>query len=92
MNKKLQTYYKIIFLLVLIQLVSTVATLTKNIAYGQQIELLKKEEASLISQESVLNQAIAQEISIQQLADDPSFEDTTNYLVLKVKDNALALR
>ena len=92
MNKKLQTYYKIIFLLVLIQLVSTVATLTKNIAYGQQIELLKKEEASLISQESVLNQAIAQEISIQQLADDPSFEDTSNYLVLKVKDNALALR
>ena len=92
MNKKLQTYYKIICLVVLVQLISTVATLTKNIAYGQQIELLKKEEASLISQESVLNQAIAQEISIQQLADDPSFEDTTNYLVLKVKDNALALR
>lgn len=92
MNKKIQTYYRIIFLVVLIQLISTVATLTKNIAYGQQIELLKKEEANLISQESVLNQAIAQEISIQQLADDPSFEDTTNYLVLKVKDNALALR
>ena len=92
MNKKIQTYYRIIFLLVLVQLISTVATLTKNIAYGQQIELLKKEEASLISRESVLNQAIAQEISIQQLADDPSFEDTTNYLVLKVKDNALALR
>ncbi len=92
MNKKLQTYYKIICLVVLVQLISTVATLTKNIAYGQQIELLKKEEANLISQESVLNQAIAQEISIQQLADDPSFEDTSNYLVLKVKDNALALR
>ena len=92
MNKKLQTYYRIIFLVVLVQLISTVATLTKNIAYGQQIELLKKEEANLISQESMLNQAIAQEISIQQLADDPSFEDTTNYLVLKVKDNALALR
>lgn len=92
MNKKIQNYYRIIFLVVLIQLISTVATLTKNIAYGQQIELLKKEEANLISQESVLNQAIAQEISIQQLADDPSFEDTTNYLVLKVKDNALALR
>jgi hypothetical protein len=92
MNKKLKNYYKIIGLIVLAQLISTVATLTQNIVYGQQIELLKKEQSNLISQESELNQAIAQEISIQQLTDHPDFEDTTNYLVLKVKDNALALR
>lgn len=92
MSKKLKNYYKIIGLIVLAQLISTVATLTQNIAYGQQIELLKKEQSSLISRESELNQAIAQEISIQHLADDPSFEDTTNFMLLKVKDNALALR
>lgn len=92
MNKKLKNYYKIIGFIVLVQLISTVATLTQNIAYGQQIELLKNEQAHLISRESELNQAIAQEISIEQLANHPDFEDTTNFLVVKVKDNALALR
>ncbi len=92
MNNKLKNYYKIICLIVLVQLISTVATLTKNIAYGQQIDLLKKEQATLISRESQLNQAIAQEISLQQLTNHPDFQDTTDFLVVKVKDNALALR
>ena len=92
MNKKLKNYYKIVFLLVSIQLISTVATLSKNIAYGQQIEVLRKKQEHLISRESELNQLIAQEISIRQLANDPDFENTTNLFIVKVKDNALALR
>jgi len=92
MNKKLKNYYKIVFLVVLIQLISTVATLSKNIAYGQQIEVLREKQEYLISKESQLNQLIAQEISIRQLADHPDFEDTTNLLVVKAKDSALALR
>jgi hypothetical protein len=92
MKKKIKNYYKILFLLVLIQLISTVATLSKNIAYGQQIEVLKEKQEYLISKDSHLNQLIAQEISIQQLANHPDFEDTNNLLIVKAKANALALR
>lgn len=92
MNKKIKNYYKIIFLALMIQLISTVATMSKNIAYGQQIEVLKEKQELLISKESQLNQLIAQEISIRQLAEYPDFEDTTNLIVVAAKDNALALR
>ena len=92
MSKKLKNYYKIVFLILLIQLISTVATLSKNIAYGQQIEVLSKKQEALISRESQLNHLIAQEISIRELAKHPDYEDSNNLLIVKVKDNALALR
>lgn len=92
MNKKLKNYYKIILLTIMIQLISTVINMSKNIAYGQQIELLKEKQELLISKESQLNQLIAQEISIRQLAEYPDFEDTSNLIVVTAKDNALALR
>jgi len=65
MNKKIRNYYRIVFLLMMIQLISTVANLSKNIAYGQQIEVLKEKQELLISKESQLNQLIAEEISIR---------------------------
>jgi hypothetical protein len=92
MNKKLKNYYKIILLTIMIQLISTVINMSKNIAYGQQIELLKEKQELLISKESQLNQLIAQEISIRQLAEYQDFEDTSNLIVVTAKDNALALR
>jgi len=92
MNKKLKNYYKIILLTIMIQLISTVINMSKNIAYGQQIEVLKEKQELLISKESQLNQLIAQEISIRQLAEYPDFEDTSNLIVVTAKDNALALR
>ncbi|HOA12262.1 hypothetical protein KBB59_02860 [Candidatus Woesebacteria bacterium] len=92
MNKKIRNYYRIVFLLMMIQLISTVANLSKNIAYGQQIEVLKEKQELLISKESQLNQLIAEEISIRQLAEYPGFEDTNNLIVVTAKDNALALR
>ena len=92
MNKKLNNYYKIIFLIVLAQLISCVITLSQNIAYGQQIEVLKQKQETLISRESQLNQAIAQEISLQQLAKHSDFVDTSHFLVVTIKDNSLALR
>jgi hypothetical protein len=92
MSKKIKNYYKIIFLALMIQLISTVATMSKNIAYGQQIEVLKEKQELLISKESQLNQLIAQETSIRQLAEYPDFEDTHNLIVVTAKDNALALR
>ena len=92
MNKKIRNYYRIVFLLMMIQLISTVANLSKNIAYGQQIEVLKEKQELLISKESQLNQLIAEEISIRQLAEYPAFEDTNNLIVVTAKDNALALR
>lgn len=92
MNKKLKNYYKIILLTIIVQLISTVTNMSKNIAYGQQIEVLKEKQELLISKESQLNQLIAQEISIRQLAEYPDFEDTSNLIVVTAKDNALALR
>jgi hypothetical protein len=91
-NKKIKNYYKIIILALMIQLISTVATMSKNIAYGQQIEVLKEKQELLISKESQLNQLIAQEISIRQLTEHPDFEDTSNLIVVTAKENALALR
>jgi hypothetical protein len=92
MNKKIKNYYKIVFLAVLLQLITTVVSISNNIAYGQQIEVLKDQEELLIAKENKLNQAIAQEISLRQLANYPDFEDTKNFLVVEVKDNTLAWR
>jgi hypothetical protein len=92
MKKKLKNYYRILFLIVFLQLISTTYTLSQNIAYGQQIEVLKQKQEALFSKETNLNQAIAQEISIQQLENYQGFEDTKNLLVVKTKTNAVALR
>jgi hypothetical protein len=92
MKKKLKNYYRILFLIVCLQLISTAYTLSQNIAYGQQIEVLKQKQEKLFSKESSLNQAIAQEISIQQLENNQDFQDTKNLLVVKSKTSAVALR
>jgi hypothetical protein len=92
MKKKLKNYYRIVCLIVLLQLMSTAYTLSQNIAYGQQIELLKQKQEQLFSKESLLNQSIAQEISIKQLEKNQDFLDTKDLLVVKTKTNAVALR
>lgn len=92
MKKKLKNYYRILFLIIFLQLISTAYTLSHNIAYGQQIEVLKEKQEELLSRESELDQAIAQEISIQQLENYQDFKDIKNLLVVKSKANAVALR
>jgi hypothetical protein len=92
MKKKLKNYYRILFLVVFLQLISTAYTLSQNIAYGQHIEILKQKQEELLSRESKLDQAIAQEISIQQLENYQDFKDIKNLLVVKSKASAVALR
>ena len=92
MNKKSQRLYSLLAIAILIQLVTTVCTLSQNIAYGQQIRSLEIKKQQLLSEESQLKQLSAEKIAIHQLASDNNFTDIQELALVKSKHNALASR
>ena len=92
MSKKIKNYYGLLIIAILIQLVNTVYNLSQNIAYGQNIKALQIEKSQLLSRESQLDQALSQEIAIHRLNQNENYIDIQNLIVVKIKNNALALR
>lgn len=92
MKQKTPALYSILALVVLFQLITTVCSLSQNIAYGQQIRALEIEKQQLLTQDSQLKQLAAEKNAIHQLASDSQYVDIQELAVVKSKNNALASR
>ena len=92
MPKKIKNFYSLIIIALVIQLLSTVCCLSKNIAYGQNIKALEQQKRELLTEISQLDQNIAQEIAIHSLTASESFSDIHELAFVKGHNQALASR
>lgn len=92
MSRAIKNFYSLLILAVLVQLVATVFTLSKNIAYGQNIQALEDRQQQLLTDMSRLDQAIAQETAMQILDKSPEYQDIQQLIVLNSPSQTLASR
>ena len=92
MPRAIKNFYSLLILAVLVQLVATVFTLSKNIAYGQNIQALEDRQQQLLTDMSHLDQAIAQETAMQILDQSPEYRDIQQLIVLNSPSQTLASR
>ena len=92
MSRTIKNFYSFLVLAILVQLVATVFTLSKNIAYGQNIQALEHRQQQLLVDMSRLDQAIAQETAMQILDQSPEYQDIQQLIVLNNSSQTLASR
>jgi len=92
MKNKIKNFYRLLALALIIQIVSTVCCLSQNIAYGQNIKSLEAQKQQLISEASQLDQAIAQETSLQSLSLSDDWNNIQELAYVKGQSQALASR
>lgn len=76
MKKSTAIYYGILSLALLIQILSTVFTLSQNIGYGQRISLLENKKATLTAEKNQLTEQLATKTALKAL----SGTDTSEYI------------
>lgn len=93
MKKSLKTYYGLLSLAIIFQLVFTVLTLSQNVGYGQKIDYLEKKQASLLEEKTNIEQALSEKISMKALEEkSKNYQNIDQVFVVHTGEKNLASR